>query len=321
MKATLHDLASGSATEDQGIVLESGLWVPGVVVRELIEGTDVSIDNTDPARPVISVTGGGGGAVSDSDIADLINDNTTPSETRAALDALYGGGSSVGVILIENGDDPATYSPSVGDLIFEKAVPPTLWDLRSLASLPTGWATRGSVATTFDAAGVAGTFDAGEGFYYTLGGTTPSGTLEAKEVSGSTFAQMVGPLMHNTVTGKGAMTSWYNSPSGALTLAGNSSHQYAGAFTNGGGTPAVPAWFRIRFDHSNGLCYGSRSTDGTTWSAEATLSYDLAGITEVGLGSLFGSGTAKFEYLKWSPTGGGGGGLLGWWDGSDVVPF
>lgn len=293
MKVTLHDLAQSAATDGQvpGWDDTGGLWVPRDVLLGLTSA-DASVVITDNGDGTLNLAAAGGG-----------------------------GGGTAGVILIENGDDPADYAPAVNDLIFEKAVPPTFWDLRSLASLPTGWATRGSVATTFDAAGVSGTFDAGEGFYYTLGGTTPSGTLEAKEVSGSTFGQMVGPLMHNTVTGKGAMTSWYNSPSGALTLAGNSSHQYAGGFTNGGGTPALPAWFRIRFDHSNGLCYGSRSTDGTTWSAEATLSYDLAGITEVGLGSLFGSGTAKFEYLKWSPTGGGGGGLLGWWDGSDVVPF
>lgn len=58
------------------------------VVESIVAGTGITVDNTDPANPVISASGGdGGGDIDDASVAALIADDS-PSDTRAALDAV-----------------------------------------------------------------------------------------------------------------------------------------------------------------------------------------------------------------------------------------
>lgn len=58
------------------------------VVESIVAGANVTVDATDPANPVVSASGGAGG-LDDAGVAALVDDDTTPSDTRAALDAIY----------------------------------------------------------------------------------------------------------------------------------------------------------------------------------------------------------------------------------------
>lgn len=294
LKLLTHQIDSSTASDNQGLVKDpgTGLFLPHDVVLGLTSiDTSVTITDNGDGTYDLSATGGGGGG---------------------------GGG---GVILIESGDDPATYSPSVKDIIFEKAPDATTWDFQGLSSLPAGWATRGTVSTTFASDGMQGVYDAGESHYFTLPGTAVAGTFEAKLVTSTSGGVMSGPQVYNTASGggKGACTAWYNSPSGCLILTTGSGHTYNGGFTNAGGTPGYPVWFRVRTD-ANGLVFSSYSTDGVAWSTEAVSVYDTDGANEVSLGSIFGTATTKWEYATWRPSTSRSG-ILGWWNGSDVVPF
>lgn len=66
--------------------------------------------------------------------------------------------------------------------------------------------------------------------------------------------------------------------------------------------------------------YGSWSADGVAWSAEFSLSVSIGSVATVALGSIFGTGTAKWEYAKWSPSASPGG-MLGWWNGATIKSF
>lgn len=60
----------------------------GTFVESIVAGTNVTVDSTDPANPIVSASGGGGG-LDDAGVAALVDDDTTPSATRASLDAIY----------------------------------------------------------------------------------------------------------------------------------------------------------------------------------------------------------------------------------------
>jgi hypothetical protein len=53
---------SRNALTPDGSTIDPGR-IAGGIVQEVVAGTGVTVDNTDPRRPVVSATGGGGGAV------------------------------------------------------------------------------------------------------------------------------------------------------------------------------------------------------------------------------------------------------------------
>lgn len=297
-----RQLGDFGATNAQGLVWDdvAGLWVPGDIVREL-ESADASVTITDLGDGVfdLAATGGGGGGSASLVVLDA---TTTP-------DADVPGGTPVDAVIFMKSNAPA----------------PTSWDFTGLSSLPTGWSTRGTVATTFASDGMQGVYDSGESHYYPLGGVAAGGTFEAHMLSGPSAA-MCGPQIFNSGPAIGAATGWYTGPNGALILTLGSSHSYDSfAFANSGGAAGTyPIWFRVRFDPTfgTGAAFGSYSTDGSTWSVEAQIARAIGGVNEVALGAAIGSAsTAKWVSAVWRPYGSIRGGLLGWWDGSAIIPF
>lgn len=179
----------------------------------------------------------------------------------------------------------------------------TTWDFRSLSALPSGWARRGVSSETFASTGMTATYSAGQSHYFTLPAGVAEGTLEVKLVSGPTSGAMVGPMVTNANT-VGGCAAWYNVPSGCQSLSYNSSYTYSGAFSNAGGTPGYPAWLRMHYTDiagPNASIAASYSTDGVSWSSEASVAITPDGnAVEVAIGSIFGSGTVEIEYAKWT---------------------
>jgi len=290
---SLRSLRPSGATNGQAMVmLPSGLWGPGNVVRSVAsaDGT-VTVDDTDPLHLDLSVASGAG---------------------------------TEGTLLLDWTATPVASVPPttpVNTIVFMKstALPTQHWDFRGLSALPAGWARRGVASETFDAAGMTATYTSGQDHYYTLSSLAPAGTLEAKMVSGP--SSMFGPQIYASATTKGATTAWYTAPNGALLLSLGSAHNYDSvAFANAGGAAGTyPVWFRVRY--AANVAYGSFSTNGTTWSAEVNIARTMGGVDEIAIGSASGSASAKWEYVTWTPTGTVSGGLLGWWDGSTIVSF
>lgn len=63
MRRPLHQLDTTGATDGDVPVMDASVseYVPGDAVLEIVEGSGVTVDSTDPKRPVVSATGGGGG--------------------------------------------------------------------------------------------------------------------------------------------------------------------------------------------------------------------------------------------------------------------
>ena len=65
-KPKIHQLHQSDATDGQAPVWDqtafsgAGEWSPGTVVRSIVPGSNITVNNADPAHPVVSATEGGG---------------------------------------------------------------------------------------------------------------------------------------------------------------------------------------------------------------------------------------------------------------------
>lgn len=246
----------------------------------------------------------------------LAKTSATDYDTEWATPAATGSG----VLLLESGDS-VPGGTAADTIVFAKSgTYVQSYDLRSLAALPAGWTTQGTITgQSFDATGLTATF--ANGASYRLPGSLLTGgdvgTLEVHIVAQSTLAAMFGPILHDGTNGAGACF-YSSSPVAQLAITVNSSWQYGGSFANAGGTPQADIWFRIR--KSGTSFYVSRSTDGTSWTAETTLSTSVGTATALGIGATLASVTATIESIKWTRPAAAGG-LQGWWDGSALQSF
>lgn len=65
-------------------------YAPSDVVLAVVAGTNVTVDSTDPKRPVVSATGGGGGA-GEVLMQDGVTNPPVPLTNEAGTDWLYQG--------------------------------------------------------------------------------------------------------------------------------------------------------------------------------------------------------------------------------------
>lgn len=282
-RVDLGAVRPGDAAEGQGIVLESGLWVPGNVVREITSDDDS-----------VTITDLGGG------VFDLATVST--------------GGGTGPVLLLDYGDSVPGGTPA-DTVVFEKAAAPTVYDFTA-GALPAGWSKHGSPTETFDGTGMTSTFTAGQGYHCTALPTGSEFTVEMEIISLTSQATMFGPNITDG-SGTGAQVNWYNAPAGVLNI-NISSYSYASVFTNNLGTFSAPN--RIRIHKVGSLYYGSYSFDGgVTWSAESLTV--TSGITpaRIGIGSAFGSSSIKVSKVIVRTSSSGK--AKGYWDGSALQPL
>jgi hypothetical protein len=87
-----HHIGTTGASDGDALLLDADTdeYVPGDVVLEIVEGTGVTVDATDPKRPVVSTTGGGGGAAREVLMASGVSFPAEPLESSDGGDWLYG---------------------------------------------------------------------------------------------------------------------------------------------------------------------------------------------------------------------------------------
>ncbi len=271
----------------------------------------------------------GAGSTGATELIAGVAEIATQAETDAGIDdtkfitplklANWSGSQNGGVLLIDYTNTPESSIPvstAIGTIIYMK-IDSQIWDFRGLSSLPTGWSRSGVASETFDSDGMTATYSAGQRHYFTLPSTVLGGTFEAKIIDGNAVTVMVGPIIFGP-GGSGVAAFGYGGPNAHLIGGTNSSYQYDGVFASLGGTPGFPRWYRVRYASS--YAYAQYSLNGIAWSSEIAISRSgMSGIDVIALGSIYGSTTATWEYAKW--TGVSAGGLIGWWNGTNIVPF
>lgn len=272
----LPQLEQAGAADGDGMRWDDALnmWVPDtrIVVRSLVDGTNVTIDDTDPENPVVNAAGGGGAGPSSTNLIDPVSLHATYGDdfTTSSLAGKWtrGGG-------FVSGDE--THQDGGGSFMSTA--------LRSAGSYYYQTAPAGDFT-------LVGKF---------ITDTPKSGVL----------AMMFGLIIVDA-TGKGVGGGWYNSSPDSLLVGsiggstaglwdstGNQTGPGPGGQQLGGG---IPYWLRL---NKTGTGYKiSASTNGRFWSPySATFTRSVAFTpARIGFGAFFpGSITtiAKAIHVDW----------------------
>lgn len=104
-------------SDGTGYVRKDGAWAAESgggtgIVESIVAGANVTVDSTDPANPIVSATGGGGGS----------GDVVGPASSTAGNLALFDGTSGK---LLKDGGTPASRSPNIQSVTSASTVTPT----------------------------------------------------------------------------------------------------------------------------------------------------------------------------------------------------
>lgn len=282
MRPGLHNLAQTAATDKQvpGWDNANGLWVPRNTVHSIVQGTNVTVDNTDPFNPVVASTGGGGGG-------STIKDRQW---TAAA-----------GVTSIDEFNDSVLDS-AWGRVDVSGGTARAVWteDADSLSVAQVG----GDAAAELHAmmrpvSGAGGSMAVGDAFLTAVRMTGPTGTAY-------TMAALI--LASGNAYGAGTQVlalQWATTTVGAMTIDMRPWTSYStdpGGAVSGLNVPfGALLYVRLALIASN-TWRRDFSADGVTWiKGSATLTNSLVP-THVGVGtSSYGTSTkgmASFEFLR-----------------------